>query len=176
MRSHSTAKFETTSRKQTLKLLALTLLTLSTAAGMNNAAFADSAPAVPEGVFVEEDVDLTQPHVDAPSRSRSATSCNVLYSAITPLGFSFSGEFRWLACSYWGYKKKKKKNYQWYVSPQSSSMACAQGMGFRSGAPYWASLGCGESGAKALDWGMVIAYPKIKVMSLSGLIVPIYWN
>lgn len=176
MKRQSVAGLKKASVTMAFKVLALTAAALFMTAGQNSAAFADNVPVLPDGVFVEEGVDLNQPHVDAPSRSRSATSCNVLYSAATPLGFSFSGEYRWIACSYWGYNSTAKKNYQWYVSPQSSSMACAQGMGFRSGAPYWASLGCGESGAKALDWGMVIAYPKIKVMSLSGLIVPIYWN
>ena len=134
---------------------------------------------VPPGVYVEQDVDLSLPHVDAGKLKRNIdmTACNNLYAAATPIGFAWSGEYRWLACSYWGYNAVAKKHYNWYVSPHSSSLACAQGFGYRSGSlPYWDSIGCGAGGSKALDWGMVIAYPKLKVKSISGLIVPIYWN
>jgi len=153
----------------------LTVLTISAPIP---AVAADSVGLDPQ-VYIEEGLDLSLPKVTDGRATRDIwmSGCNALYAAVTPLGFGWSGEYRWLNCSYWGATATAKKYYSWHVSPNSSSQACAQGFGFRSGAlPYWGSLSCGDSGSQAIDWGQVAAYPKIKVMSLSGLIVPIYWN
>ena len=123
-------------------------------------------------------VDPKSPHVssDASVATKDLGPCSYLLAGITPVGFGWSGEYRWFACSYWGANAKATKNYQWYVSPGSSSLACAQGYGFKADhTPVWSYLGCGDSGATQVSWGNVAAYPKMKFQSLSGLVVPLYW-
>jgi hypothetical protein len=141
-------------------------------------AHAASKPGIPPGITVVGDVDLTLPHVlsTEPLGDRSVTPCENLLSAAAPPLFLWSGEFRWISCSFWGATNSTTKNYRWYVSPQSNSQACAQGLGF-IGNKYatWHYMGCGDSGATAVLWGNVAAYPKMKFQSLSGLVVPLYW-
>ncbi len=143
-----------------------------------NPATAEEKPTSPQEPTVIGNVDLNGPHVnsDGSKSTKDLGPCSYLISAVTPLGFGWSGEYRWFACSYWGTNSKATKNYQWYVSPGSSSLACAQGYGFRADqVPIWVRLTCGDSGATQVAWGQVAAYPKMKFQSLSGLIVPLYW-
>ena len=144
----------------------------------SNPVMAADKPPAPKGPVIVGDVDLSAPHVssDKSMQVKSASPCSNLLSGFAPLGFGWSGEFRWLACSYWGTTSTATKNYQWYVSSNSSSLACAQGYGFRADhSPTWVYLSCGDSGATQVSWGEVAAYPKMKFKSLSGLIVPLYW-
>jgi hypothetical protein len=143
-----------------------------------NPATADEKPTSPQGPKIFGNVDLNGPHMssDDSNSTKDLGPCSYLISAVTPLGFGWSGEYRWFACSYWGTNSKATKNYQWYVSPGSSSIACAQGYGFKAElVPIWVHLTCGDSGATQVSWGQVAAYPKMKFQSLSGLIVPLYW-
>jgi len=124
------------------------------------------------------DVDLSLPHVLSSDLegARSVTPCENLLSAVAPPFFVWSGEFRWISCSYWGATNTATKNYRWYVSPQSSALACAQGLGYVSNRyATWHYLGCGDSGEAEVIWGNVAAYPKMKFKSLSGLMAPLYW-
>lgn len=160
----------------TAAILVSTFAVISLTAGP---APAREKPSGPNGVFVEADVNLGDPVVvsDENGNGRFFNPCNNLILSVTPLGFGWSGEFRWFACSFWGATDTARKTYQWLVSPLSSSMACAQVYGFKTDrTPFWAGIGCGSSGSAQALWGKVAAYPKMKFMSLSGLAVPIYWN
>ena len=152
-------------------------LTLLLASGISPAT-ADEKPNAPKNPIFIGNVDVNSPHItsDNATQTKDLGPCSYLISAMTPLGFGWSGEFRWFAFSYWGVNASATKNYQWYVSPGSSSMACAQGYGFKPDhTPIWVYLSCGDSGATQVSWGQVAAYPKMKFKSLSGLIVPLYW-
>lgn len=146
--------------------------------GGGNPATADEKPVAPKTPTFVGNVDATVPHISSEDlgQARDLGPCSYLLAGIAPLGLGWSTEFRWIACSFWGANAAATKNYQWYVSPGSSSMACAQGYGFRPDhSPFWAYLSCGDSGATQVPWGSVAAYPKMKFKSLSGLVVPLYW-
>ena len=175
---------KTTNRSGSLSLLrriaslAALISSLSLSVGATLPAHADDKSGSSNAPVLIGNVDPNSPHVssDATTTNKDLGPCSYLLAGITPLGFSWSGEFRWFACSYWGANAKATKNYQWYVSPGSSSLACAQGYGFKADhTPVWVYLGCGDSGATQVSWGQVAAYPKMKFQSLSGLIVPLYW-
>ena len=160
----------------TAAILATALTLFSLASGP---ASAKEKPSDSNGVFIESDVDVKAPRVssDESGKEKFFNPCNNLMVAVAPPGFFWSGEFRWLACSFWGANDVARKTYQWNVSFQSNSMACAQAYGFKTDrTPFWAGIGCGSSGGASLLWGEVVAYPKMKFKSLSGLAVPIYWN
>jgi hypothetical protein len=155
-------------------LVAAASLTLAISAPV----LADEKPVSPKAPVFVGNVDASSPHVssDDSTSARDLGPCSYLLSAVTPLGLGWSGEFRWFACSYWGANAKATKNYQWYVSPETHSLACAQGYGFKADhTPVWVYLSCGDSGATQVSWGQVAAYPKMKFQSLSGLLVPLYW-
>lgn len=179
-------KLEIKNKPVTVRLVAGQLVrvaaTITVAAGLivgvGNPANADEKPAAPKTPTFIGNVDATVPHLssDDVGQARVLGPCSYLLAGITPVGFGWSGEFRWFACSYWGANAAATKNYQWYVSPESSSMACAQGYGFRPDhSPVWVYLSCGDSGATQVSWGQVAAYPKMKFKSLSGIVVPLYW-
>jgi hypothetical protein len=163
---------------QLLKVAAVVAAAVGTIIAVGNPAQADEKPGTSKTPALVGNVDVNGPHItsDDVGLAKGLGPCSSLISAVAPLGFGWSGEFRWIACSYWGANATATKNYQWYVSPNSSSMACAQGYGFRPDhSPVWAYLSCGDSGATQVSWGSVAAYPKMKFKSLSGLIVPLYW-
>lgn len=160
----------------TAAILATTLTLFSQASGPASARVKPSDSNV---VFIESDVDVKDPRMssDESGKEKFFNPCNNLMVAVAPPGFFWSGEFRWLACSFCGANDVARKTYQWNVSFQSNSMACAQAYGFKTDrTPFWAGIGCGSSGGAQLLWGEVVAYPKMKFKSLSGLAVPIYWN
>lgn len=161
------------------RLAATAIVAFGFATTFSATANAAPKPSVPSGASIFGEVDLTLPHAEAGNSlaTKGATPCSNTYSAVTPLGFGWSGEYRWLACSYWGYSDTARKVYQWYVSPQSSGQVCSQAYGFRTDrTPFWTSSGCGEYAVASVLWGNVVAYPKMKFESLSGAAVPIYWN
>ncbi len=105
-------------------ILVTTIAMISLASGP---ASAIEKPTDSNGIYIEADVNAKDPRVssDESGKDKFFTPCNNLMVAVAPPGFFWSGEFRWLACSF---------------------------------------------------WGEVVAYPKMKFKSLSGLAVPIYWN
>lgn len=163
---------------QVVKIAATSAAAVGLIVGSGSLAHADEKPAAPKTPIFVGNVDATVPHLssDEVGQARVLGPCSYLLAGYAPLGFGWSTEFRWFACSYWGANASATKNYQWYVSPNSSSLACAQGYGFRSDhTPIWVYLSCGDSGATQVSWGEVAAYPKMKFKSLSGLVVPLYW-
>jgi hypothetical protein len=166
------------SKLKRIPALVALVTTLSVGVGASLPANADDKSGSSKTPVFIGNVDPRSPHVssDATTTTKDLGPCSYLLAGVAPFGFSWSGEFRWFACSYWGANAKATKNYQWYVSPNSNSLACAQGYGFKADhTPVWVYLSCGDSGATEVSWGNVAAYPKMKFQSLSGLVVPLYW-
>jgi hypothetical protein len=166
-------------KKALAKNVAILVTTLTLISLTSGPASAIEKPKDLDGVYIEADVNVKDPRVssDENGKEKFFNPCNNWMVAVAPPGFVWSGEFRWLACSFWGANDIARKTYQWNVSLQSSSMACAQAYGFKTDrTPFWAGIGCGYGGGAQVLWGEVAAYPKMKFKSLSGLAVPIYWN
>ena len=59
--------------------------------------------------------------------------------------------------------------YHWSVEQGVTSQICFEGRGFNAqGQSKWYPLGCGASGQLIVDWGNVIAKPKIRAKARPG--------
>ncbi|MFF3671083.1 hypothetical protein [Microtetraspora malaysiensis] len=163
--------------KRPITILAAIAIPLVVISGINaTAASADPAPSnskLPEGIWVAPDVDLSKPtvHSDGPN---SLAACGPYDGAGLPTGWR---TYQWTDCSYIGSTASATKGYAWNSPNWSAAEGCGQGMGYRSGSPYWIGLGCGKSGRGTADWGNVIGVPKFQSIGITPpSITPITWS
>lgn len=105
--------------------------------------------------------------------TRGSFSCG--NTAYAPPGYAY-GALSQGRCGIFGYPGAVI-GYTWKVADGSDTQVCASGLAFTtSGSPSYVGLGCGSNGAKNVYWGNVLAYQKLKAMSitLTGGYVPWY--
>jgi hypothetical protein len=108
---------------QVVKIAATIAAVMGLIIGGGTPANADEKPAAPKTPTFVGNVDSTVPHLssDDVGQARGLGPCSYLLAGITPVGFGWSGEFRWFACSYWGevaaYPKMKFKSLSGLVVP-----------------------------------------------------------
>lgn len=105
--------------------------------------------------------------------TRGSYACGSV--AYAPPGFSY-GALSQGRCGIFGYPGAYV-GYTWNVAAGSDTQVCASGLSFTTaGSPSYVGLGCGSNGAKNVYWGNVLAYQKLKAMSLTitGAAVPWY--
>lgn len=115
-------------------------------------------------VRIDPDLDPNVPIVDAkgrmvPGQSSTAMRASCSTGVYGPPGF-WSGAVD-STCSVWG-SPGFKLTYRFSLQPGLTNPACGQATGWNASyQEFWAGLGCGSTGYAQVDWGNVIAQPKV---------------
>lgn len=118
-------------------------------------------------VRIDPDLDPTVPIIDTSGNlvpgqtSISAQAASACSTTVWGPPGTWSGAVN-STCSIWG-SPGWRVTYRFSQAPNVSTLGCGQATGWNAQyQEFWTGLGCGASGTATVDWGNVIAQPKLK--------------
>jgi hypothetical protein len=136
-------------------------------------AYADNST-IPDGTFVADDVDLTEPIfltggertlLGSPTETPllAASNPTFIFSSIGTAWFTY----QWTSGSLWGLNNNSTHTYVFFATEGSTQTGCVQGLGYNPNdnwKAYWYGGGssCGHSGSVLAPWGNCVGIPKLR--------------